>query len=93
MNPKSYASINMNDDIFRLLLKKFPEYPIKPEYYLECISKIETILSEVSTTITVKSVLGEIINLVVLDNDRLLSTTDYREDGYGDYTGDFTGIE
>ena len=60
-------------EFFRVLSRIFPEIDILKEDYSECLDKIEKVLVSFIIDKTVEQEVSRLINLVILENDRVLS--------------------
>ena len=63
----------LQDEFFRILLRIFPEFDISKEDYPECLDKIEKTLISFVIDKTVEQEVSRLINLVIFENDRVLS--------------------
>lgn len=60
----------IDDDLYNLLMRKYPCYKVTKEDFLDNISKIESIFEEIEIEKTVNTVVEEIILRVI--NERIL---------------------
>lgn len=60
----------INDDLYDLLMRKFPGYKVTKEDFIDNIPKIESIFEEIEIEKTVNIVVEEIILQVI--NERIL---------------------
>ena len=63
----------LQDEFFRVLLRMFPENDISKGDYPECLNKIEKVLVSFVIDKTVEQEVSRLINLVIFENDRVLS--------------------
>ena len=68
-----YIKECLQDEFFRVLLRIFPENDISKEDYPECLDKIEKTLISFVIDKTVEKEVSRLINLVIFENDRVLS--------------------
>ena len=68
-----YIKECLQDEFFRVLLRIFPEFDISKEDYPQCMDKIEKVLVSFIIDKTVEQEVSRLINLVIFENDRLLS--------------------
>ena len=68
-----YIKECLQDEFFRILLRIFPENNIAKEDYPECLNKIEKVLVSFVIDKTIEQEVSRLINLVIFENDRLLS--------------------
>ena len=68
-----YIKECLQDKFFRVLLRIFPKIDISKEDYSQCIDKIEKVLVSFVINKTVEQEVSRLINLVILENDRVLS--------------------
>ena len=68
-----YIKECLQDEFFRVLLRIFPEFDISKEDYPLCMDKIEKVLVSFIIDKTVEQEVSRLINLVIFENDRLLS--------------------
>ena len=68
-----YIKECLQDEFFRVLLRIFPENDISKEDYPECLDKIEKTLISFVIDKTVEQEVSRLINLVIFENDRVLS--------------------
>jgi len=74
-----YIHCNKLDEFFRILTKLIPDYKIDEEDYMECIDKIEKVITDFSIEKTIEKEINKVIDLVILGNEQLLSDH-YREE-------------
>ena len=74
-----YIQSNKLHEFFRILTKLFPDCKVEEENYLECIDKIEKVITDFTIEKTVEQEINKVIDLVILGNERLLSEH-YREE-------------
>ena len=60
----------IDDDLYELLMRKFPGYKVTKEDFINNISKIESIFKEIEIDKTVDTIVEEIILQVI--NERIL---------------------
>ena len=72
---KEYKYIKecLQDEFFRVLLRIFPDIDISKEDYPQCMDKIEKVLVSFIIDKTVEQEVSRLINLVIFENDRVLS--------------------
>ena len=68
-----YIKECLQDEFFRVLLRIFPEFDISKEDYPQCMDKIEKVLVSFIIDKTVEQEVSRLINLVIFENDRVLS--------------------
>ena len=67
-----YIKESLQDELFRVLSRIFPEIDISKEDYSKCMYKIEKVLVSYVIDKTVEQEVSRLINRVILENDRLL---------------------
>ena len=60
----------IDDDLYELLMRKFPGYKVTKDDFLNNISKIESIFEEIEINKTVTTIVEEIILQII--NERIL---------------------
>ena len=74
-----YIQSNKLHEFFRILTKLLPNCKVEEKNYLECIDKIEKVITDFTIEKTVEQEINKVIDLVILENEQLLSEH-YREE-------------